>query len=160
MSNVLEVRPTQTQDLAALAELWYDKMALLQATAGTVRLAPAARQAWQAHYADALAAQACAAFSGLQGERICGGIIASLQASEAGLSAEYRGVVEHLLLDLHTPRQSDALARQLLAALRAEMQARAVRVLYVRVWAELAVERAFWLAAGAQINRYELRVRL
>ncbi len=160
MSNALVIHPTQLQELPALAELWYDKMALLQATGRAVRLQPAARQTWQAHYADALATQACVAFSALRLGQVCGGIVARLQPLDAGLDPAHGGIVEHLLLDLHAPSQSDALARQLLAALCDELRARGVRTLQVRVWAGLAVEQAFWLAAGAQINRYELGMRL
>lgn len=155
MSNRVTLRPTSLADLPVLAEFWYDKMALLQATYAGVRLAPDARQVWRAHYTDALAHPNLLTVTACVGERIQGALLVRTLANEAGLLPAHYALVEHLLFDLHAPRAQDALAKRLFEACRIGLMTTGITEVRVRLAGALAVEQAFWLSLGMQVNRYE-----
>lgn len=161
---MLKIRPAISADITLLSEYWYDNMALLQQSNPRIRLLPDARHQWEgfakslvqssdviflcAEVNPEIDARALGAMSNTQMPIGC--IAARVLANQAGLAPPQIGLVELLILDLHSPHQQHGTGGELLRSLQAQMAQRQITHLLVSVSAQAAVEQAFWRAMGAK----------
>lgn len=148
--NTFILRPTQVDDLPQLAAYWYDKMVLLQQSDPALRLMPDAAQRWQDAAMMRLRAPGELWLTAERDGVCLGGIIGRQIANVPGLLPETLGVIDDLIVDLHSPHARQGLGSALVRALCERWRAADVQQVRVEVAAAFAVEQAFWRGLGAQ----------
>lgn len=145
----MDIRAITQDDLWQLSEFWYDKMALLQQRHPQIRLLPDARRIWRDAMQQALNNDLIGYVATVDAT-VVGGIIATIVPNQPGLAPAHFGDLRYLLLDLHMAQPNKGLAEALLKALQDDLQKHGITQLSVRASTQLAVERSFWRAMGAQ----------
>lgn len=146
----MQIRAARESDLAAVAGLWQDRLALLQqADAMTIPVANAAA-AWVGRAQAWLLAADCLFEVAAKGAEIIGFIVATVENGPPGLQPARLGVVKAMAVDLH--RTHPNLGGKLLGRAKVWMTRRGVDVLEVTAPAHYPVEDAFWRGQGAQLR--------
>lgn len=140
----MTVRPVDIPDIELLSEFWYDAMALRSQKQSSVRLMPDAIDQWQ-EYASSLYYDKEAVFLlvEIQGD-ILGCIVGRVQDNQPGLLPHQYGMVEQLILDLHSPHKRKNAVNELLEALKTHFRQKDISHIMVRVPSYLPVEQGFW----------------
>jgi ribosomal protein S18 acetylase RimI-like enzyme len=147
---MLTIRPAQNVDIVLLSEYWYDNMALAQQNNPRIRLLPDARRRWEnavRHFIHTN--ESVFLVAEVEGE-VLGCIIGRITHNQAGLAPEFMGIIEWLILDLHTLHKQQGTGRALLQAAKDYFIERNISQLQVSVSVQDTVAQAFWLAVGAK----------
>jgi ribosomal protein S18 acetylase RimI-like enzyme len=147
---MLTIRPAQNVDIVLLSEYWYDNMALAQQNNPRIRLLPDARRRWEnavRHFIHTN--ESVFLVAEVEGE-VLGCIIGCITHNQAGLAPEFMGIIEWLILDLHTLHKQQGTGRALLQAAKDYFIERNISQLQVSVSVQDTVAQAFWLAVGAK----------
>ena len=147
------IRPVQEDDISLLAEFWYDQMALLSQKQSFIRLMPDALEQWRR---DAIAIMQddlrCFLVVVLEDD-ILGAIIGQIKTNKAGLLPRKYGVIDQLILDLHSPHKRKNAVNSLLDALKSYFHQQEISHMIVDVPVYSLVEQGFWRGLGAtQLN--------
>jgi GNAT superfamily N-acetyltransferase len=147
----MTIRPAKPSDIYFLSEYWYDQMALLSQKSRLIRLAPNARSQWE-NYAESLIAKTDIFFFVAERENeILGAIIGRELENTIGLIPERYGMVEYLIVDMHSPHRRENFIGQLLNHLKTAFRERGLSHLKVSVAAYTPVEQGFWRGLGANL---------
>lgn len=140
------VRPAAASDLPLLAELWQEKMILLQQSDPRFADLFPGNSAWEQAVCAWLEDARCAVLVAERDGRLVGCIIVWSQIG-IPLLADQIGVVTDMILDSHAFH--GGLARSLLQAARNWLHARGIRHMLACAPHLYAAEQAFWRAQGA-----------
>lgn len=154
----MQIRPARISDLPAAAQLWFDRITLLQQTEAGIKLLPDAREKWSTAAAEWTGDEQVAFLAAEQDGKLIGFTVLRLVAGKPGLRPHRRGILLEMAVDLHETHRglSDLLldrAKDWLAAMGATQ-------LEVDVPAHYPVEAAFWRAQGGALVSEKLRLRL
>ena len=152
------IRRAKTSDLPAAAQLWLDRIALLQQSDPQVRLLPEARARWSEAARGWIADESVAAFVGEKAGSLVGFAVVGIVAGKPGLHPPRRGTLIEMTLDLHATHPG--LSDQLLAEAKSWLTAQGATQLEVEAPARCPVEAAFWRGRGAAIIAETLRLPL
>lgn len=147
---MLTIRLAENNDIPLLSEFWYDNMALLQQSNPRVRLLPDARRRWEDAARQFRNLDAVIFFVAEIDEDIVGCIVGRIIPNQAGLAPEVIGIIDWLILDLHTPHKQKGVGRALLQAVKDHFIDRHITQLQVTVSTQATVAQAFWLGVGAK----------
>ncbi len=147
------IRPVQEVDIPLLAEFWYDQMALLSQKQSFIDLMPDAIEQWQNH-AYAIMQDDMVSFLVIESmHEIIGSIIGRIEDNQAGLLPQKYGVIDQLILDLHSPHKRKSAVNSLLDALKNRFRQQNISHIIVRVPIYSLAEQGFWRGLGAtQLN--------
>ena len=143
------IRPAENPDISLLAEFWYDQMALYSQKQNTTRLMPDALEQWQS-YALAILEDEAVYFLVIEdNNEVLGAIIGHIENNGAGLLPQKYGVIDYLILDLHSPHKRKNSVNNLLSALKDRVSQENISHMMVRVPKYSLVEQGFWRGLGA-----------
>ncbi len=144
----MTVRPVNHFDISTLAEFWYDGIALRSQKQSAIRLMPDAIEQWE-EYAAILLYDEEATFLlvEIEGE-ILGCIVGRVADNQPGLLPRKYGIVEQLVLDLHSPHKRKNAVNELLEAIKNYFRQKDISHIMVRVPAYSPVEQGFWRGLG------------
>jgi hypothetical protein len=146
---MLTIRDAEIADIPLLSEYWYDNMALLQQSNPRVRLLPDARQQWEVAMQHSMTLPDVIFLVAANESELLGGIVGRIAPNQPGLAPQFMGVIDILILDLHSQKQQGA-GRELLQALKTRFVDQHIIQLQVTVAAQATVAQAFWLGMGAK----------
>ncbi len=144
----MQIRLAQERDLAAAAQLWRERLFLLQQSDPSILLAPNALAAWTARAKQWLAAEDHAFFVAERQGAVVGYIVLTIVDGPAGLMPERLGALLELAVDLH--EKHTGLSGGLLAQAKSWLRERGIRQLQIEAPAYYPVEDAFWQGQGAR----------
>lgn len=146
--DFMRIRQARQSDIAAAAQLWFERMSLLRETDTSRVLAQDAIQAWanQAHLW--IKSNEYAFFVGEIHGEIVGLLIVSMRENPSWLLPRQLGVIVEMAVDLH--QAHPGLSGALLAQAKAWLKTHGVRLLEIQAPARYPVEEAFWRAQGAR----------
>jgi hypothetical protein len=147
---MLTIRPIQNEDLPVLSEFWYDNMAVLQQTNPRVRLLPDARRHWEVAMRQFNVVDKSIFLVAENEAALLGCIAGRITLNQPGLAPQLIGVVDFLLLDLHTPHKPEGTGHALLQAVKTYFIEQRIVQLQVTVAVQSVVAQAFWLGIGAK----------
>lgn len=143
------IRPAEKTDISLLAEFWYDQMALYSQKQTIIRLMPDALEQWQS-YAQTILNHDTISFLVIERDNeVLGAIIGHIEENEVGLLPRKYGVIDHLILDLHSPHKRKNSVNNLLFALKERLSQQNISHMMVRVPKYSLVEQGFWRGLGA-----------
>ncbi|GAB5490264.1 MAG: hypothetical protein Phog2KO_04790 [Phototrophicaceae bacterium] len=143
------IRPAEKTDISLLAEFWYDQMALYSQKQTIIRLMPDALEQWQS-YAQAILEDDTIYFLVIERDNeALGAIIGHIANNDVGLLPQKYGVIDYLILDLHSPHKRKNAVNNLLSALKERFFQQNISHMMVRVPKYSLVEQGFWRGLGA-----------
>ena len=143
----VNIRPATPADLTGLAELWQDKMVLLQQMDRRITLMPDGRARWQTAVAGWLSDTQHAIFVAAHNKALVGYIIGRIEPGPPGMLPERYGLITEIALDMHS--YNAGMGRSLVQVLRAWFANQGIKHAIAAVPRRYAVEQAFWRALGA-----------
>jgi hypothetical protein len=146
---MLTIRPVEIADIPLLSEFWYDNMALLQQSNPRIRLLPDARQQWEVAMQHIITMPEVIFLVAANESKLLGCIIGRIASNQPGLAPQFIGIIDNLILDLHSQKQHGA-GRELLQALKTRFIDQHITQIQVTVAAQATVAQAFWLGMGAK----------
>jgi L-amino acid N-acyltransferase YncA len=146
---MLTIRPVEIADIPLLSEFWYDNVALLQQSNSRLRLLPDARQQWEAAMLEIIRTDDVIFLVAANESDLLGCIVGRITPNQPGLAPQLIGVIDSLILDLHSQKQQGA-GRELLQAMKTRFIDQHITQLQVTVAAQATVAQAFWLGMGAK----------
>ena len=146
---MLTIRDAEIVDIPMLSEYWYDNMALLQQLNPRVRLLPDARQQWEVAMRQIITMPDVIFLVAANESELLGCIVGRIAPNQPGLAPQFIGVIDNLILDLHSQKQKGA-GRELLQAAKNRFIDHDITQLQVTAAAQAAVAQAFWLGMGAK----------
>lgn len=145
----MTIRSVQENDISLLAEFWYDQMALYTQKHVTMQLMPDAMERWK-QYAQALIQGDTKVFKVVEVDgKVLGAIIGYINDNQIGLLPRKYGVIEQLILDLHSPHKRKNAVNDLLNAVNIHFRQHNISHISVRVPTYSLVEQGFWRGLGA-----------
>ena len=154
----MRIRSAKETDLAAAAQLWFDRIALLRESDSAIALAPAAMQVWRRQAENWIVDEDFGFFVAVSDSELAGFLVVSAADNPPWLLPKRRGEILEMTMDLHRP--SPGLSGALLERAGAWLKARDISVLAVEPSAYYPVEAAFWLAQGAKLRAYRYWLNL
>ncbi|MCY4062311.1 MAG: GNAT family N-acetyltransferase [Chloroflexi bacterium] len=142
----MQIRLAQMSDLPAAAQLWFDRITLLQQTDRRIKLLPDARENWSAAAARWTGDERTRFWVAEDGGALVGFTVVRLASGAPGLQPQRRGLLLEMVVDLHETHRG--LADQLLDHARRWLAAMGAGEIEVDVPARYPVETAFWRAQG------------
>lgn len=144
----MTVRAATASDIELLSEYWYDQTALRSQKHASVKLALNAEQQWR-DYAYSLLETPNTVFlvSEIDSE-VIGCAIGRIQPNEMGLVPAQIGLIESIILDLHSPHKRKNAVTDLLAALQVYFRQSEIQHIMVNVPIYDPVEQGFWRGLG------------
>jgi hypothetical protein len=146
---MLTIRDAETADIPVLSEFWYDNMALLQQSNPHIRLLPDARRQWEMAMEHLVMAHNIVFVVAENESGLLGCIVGRRTSNQPGLAPKYIGIIDWLILDLHSQKQQGA-GRELFQTLKNRFIGQDIKQLQVTVAAQATVAQAFWLGMGAK----------
>ncbi len=140
------IRLAMMSDLGSAAQLWFDRITLLQQTDPRIKLLPDARGNWSAAAARWASDERIGFWVAEDCGTLLGFAVVQIATGEPGLQPQKRGVLLEMVIDLHESHRG--LAEQLLDRARRWLAARGAREIEVDAPARYPVEAAFWRAQG------------
>lgn len=150
---MIQIRSTIPDDINVLSEYWYDNVVLLQQTNPHIRLLPNAQARWRKSVENCLEQDTVIMLTASYDD-IVGCAIGRVILNKAGFAPEKIGVVEHLVVDLHTPQNQTGVGTALWNALKIAFANHNIDVVRVDIATHAAVQQAFWRGIGAK-KRYD-----
>lgn len=144
----MTVRPTTARDIPLLSEFWYDQMALRSQKQSAVRLMPDAQEQWQDYAIDLLLDELSIFLTAESNGDILGCAIGRIENNQVGLLPQQYGLIEQLVLDLHSPHKRKNAVSELLEALKSDFRQKDISHIMIRVPTYSPVEQAFWRGLG------------
>lgn len=144
----INVRLAATNDLVALADIWYENKVLNQQADTGLSLLPDAKNRWLQAAGYALADARCRMWLVSRDATIQGYVTVWLHDMPPGFTPEQVGCITEMALDLHTA--SAGAGRALLQAARAWLSDHRITALIVQVPHRQPVQQAFWRGLGAR----------
>lgn len=148
LNPTMTVRPVTLADIPLLTEYWYDGMALRSQKQRTIRLMPDALTRWQ-QYAESLIDNSEVIFLAVELENeLLGGIIGRVEKNQVGVLPEHYGLIEQVVIDLHSPHKRKNAVTELLEALKNDFRRRDISHIMVHASVNSPVEQGFWRGLG------------
>ena len=154
----MQIRLATLSDLPAAAQLWFDRITLLQQTDPRIRLLPDARGNWSAAAACWESDERIGFWVAEDCGTLLGFAVARIATGEPGLQPQWRGVLLEMVVDLHETHRG--LADRLLDRVRQWLAARGAGEIEVDVPARYPVEAAFWRGQGGAARSERFRLPL
>lgn len=148
--TMIQIRPTIAEDVSILSEFWYDNFVLLQQTNPLISVAPNAQKLWQVYISNSLANPDKIILTGKRETDVVGCIIGTVVDNSVGLLPPKLGLIEYLIVDLHTPQCQSGVGTVLWHAAKINFAERGIDIIRVDVAPHAAVQQAFWRGHGAQ----------
>ena len=154
----MQIRLAKSSDLPAAAQLWFDRITLLQQTDPHVKLLPDARKKWSDVAANWIRDEKVRFLVGEQNGTLVGFTVVEVAPGKPGLHPQRRGILLEMVLDLHETHRG--LSDQLLSRVKRWLASAGVTQLEVDMPARYPVEAAFWRAQGATACSERLSLRI
>ena len=154
----MQIRSAVSSDLGAAAQLWRDRIALLQQSDPHIKFLPDATARWRAEAERWIAQDQVGFFVAVMEGELIGFAAVQVVAGGAGLQPARAGAVLGMAIDLH--RSHRGLSEGLLGHAKGWLRSQDVGHLEIDVPAGYPVEEAFWRAqrATARFNRFWLEI--
>lgn len=147
---MISIRPTKHEDISLLAEYWYDNLVLWQQTNPMYQLLPNAQQRWQMYLKACIDDNTIIVLSAVFNQEVFGCIIGRLIPNAIGIAPEILGLVEYLVVDLHTPQHQSGAGSALWRALQRAFLEQGIETVRVDIARHAVVQQAFWRGHGAK----------
>ena len=144
--------------MPAAAQLWFDRITLLQQTAAGIKLLPEARGKWSSVAAEWIGDEQVAFLAAEQDAKLIGFIAVRIAAGKPGLHPPCRGILIAMVVDLHATHRG--MSDLLLDRAKAWLVTMGAEQLEIDVPAHYPVEAAFWRGQGGALVSEKLRLRL
>lgn len=154
----MQIRLATMSDLGSAAQLWFDRITLLQQTDPRIKLLPDARDHWRAAAARWTSDERTRFWVAECCGTLLGFAVVQMATGEPGLQPQIRGVLLEMVVDLHETHRG--LADQLLDRARRWLAERGAWEIEVDVPARYPVEAAFWRAQGGAACSERFRLPL
>lgn len=154
----MKIRLATLSDLPAAAQLWFDRITLLQQTDARIRLLPDAHGNWSAAAAGWISDERTRFWVAEVCGTLIGFAVVRIEPGLPGLQPHRRGVLLEMVVDLHETHRG--MADQLLDRVRQWLAARGAEEIEVDVPARYPVEAAFWRAQGGAACSERFRLTL
>ncbi len=154
----MQIRLARLSDLPAAAELWFDRINLLQQADRRIKLLPDARGNWSTAAACWISDERTSFWVAERDGALLGFAVVRLASGVPGLQPQQRGVLLEMVIDLHETHRG--LADLLLERARRWLSASGAGEIEVDVPARYPVEAAFWRAQGATACSERFRLPL
>ncbi len=154
----MQIRPARLSDLPAAAQLWFDRITLLQQTEAGIKLLPDARGEWSTVAAEWTRDEQVAFLAAEQDGKLIGFTVVRIAAGRPGLHPQCRGILLAMAVDLHETYRG--LSDLLLDRAKGWLAAMGATQLEVDVPAHYPVEAAFWRGQGGALVSEKLRLLL
>ncbi|MDE2777424.1 MAG: hypothetical protein OXI77_15950 [Chloroflexota bacterium] len=154
----MQIRPARLSDLPAAAQLWFDRITLLQQTEAGIKLLPDARGKWSTVAAEWTRDEQVAFLAAEQDGKLIGFTVVRIAAGTPGLHPQCRGILLAMAVDLHETYRG--LSDLLLDRAKGWLAAMGATQLEVDVPAHYPVEAAFWRGQGGALVSEKLRLLL
>ncbi|MCY3781097.1 MAG: hypothetical protein OXG78_12360 [Chloroflexi bacterium] len=154
----MRIRLAKESDLATAAQLWFDRIALLQESESFIALVPNAIHIWRGQAMNWIGDDDFGFFLAESDSGLAGILVVSAKDNPPWLLPTRRGEIVEMVMDLHRPYSG--LSGALLERAGAWLKAQDIEYLEVQPSAYYPVEEAFWLARGAKLRSYRLWLRL
>lgn len=144
----MTIRLVTAHDIPLLSEFWYDQMALRSQKQSAIKLAPDAIKQWRQFALSCLDDDTVAFYLVEINDDVLGCAIGRVQANQVGLLPKQVGIIEHVILDLHSPHKRKNAVNQLLEGLKDYFRQSDIQHIIVQVPTQSPVEQAFWRGFG------------
>lgn len=144
----MRIRLAREADLGAAAQLWFDRLALLQQSNARYRPLPDAVNRWRSAAKGWIASDQCAFFVAAEADALLGFIVVGAADGPAGREPERIGILLEMAVDLHQSHRG--MSRSLLASAEAWLRTKDIDTLAVDAPSAYPVEAAFWHGQGAK----------
>ena len=141
MQSSLKIRLAEESDILVLAELWHDKMQIIQQFNNWIRLTPTAKQDWSIAASEQFKQVGNATFVAESNE-IVGFISGMIRRNEVGFFPQKIGVIREVVLDMHT--YQGGAGQELVRALQNWFTEQGITQIQVFIPHNFAPEEAFW----------------
>ena len=152
----MRIRLAKSSDLPAAAQLWFDRITLLQQTNPAIKLLPNAREEWSAAAAGWIGDEQVRFIVAECRGALLGFTVVRITAGRPGLHPLHRGVLLEMVVDLHETHRG--LSERLLDGAMRWLSALGATQLEVEAPARYPVEAAFWRAQGGALCAERLRL--
>ena len=154
----MRIRQAKAPDVEASAQLWFERMALLQETDARTLLTADAIHAWRRLARQWIVDDSHGFFVAENRGELVGLLVITTKANLPWLSPPRIGEIVSMVLDLHHPQPG--LGRALLERAYEWCRAQSLTLLEVDALAHYPVEEAFWRAQGGQQRSYKFWLQL
>ena len=154
----MQIRLAEPPDIHAAAQLWFERLALLQQTDPHIKLLPDAKARWSRAALRWIGDETVRVFVGEKQGALVGFAVVGIAPGKPGLQPRRRGLLLEMAVDLHATHRG--LSDQLLAQARRWLRKSGVAQLDIELPARCPVEAAFWRARGAVSRVDGLRLTL
>jgi GNAT superfamily N-acetyltransferase len=144
----ITIRLATPNDLADLADMWYENKIIQQQSDTRIRVLSDACSKWIAEAQFWLSNQRCAIWLASQSDKLLGYTVVWLQDMPPGVQPNCVGCVTDMAVDPHTP--SGGVGQHLLDAAGAWVREHGVENMITVVPHRQPVQQAFWRGQGAQ----------
>lgn len=158
LDEAMRIRIANETDLEMAAQLWFERMALLQETDMNSRLAVDAMQAWRIQARHWIGADDYAFFVAEIRAELIGLLVVTIKDNFPWLIPPRLGEVVSMVLDLHRPQPG--LGDALLQRAHEWVREQGLSLLEVETSANYPVEEAFWRARGGRLRTHRFRLHL
>ncbi len=152
----MQIRLAKSADLPAAAQLWFDRITLLQQVDPHVKLLPDAREKWSDVATSWIKDEQVSFLVGEENGTLVGFAVVEVAPGKPGMHPQWRGILLEMVLDLHETHRG--LSDQLLSRAKRWLASAGVTQLEVDMPARYPVEAAFWRAQGAAACSERLRL--
>ena len=154
----MQIRRARLSDLPAAAQLWFDRITLLQQTEAGITPLPDGREKWSTFAAEWTCDEKVAFLAAEQDGKLIGFTVVRIAAGKPGLHPQRRGILLAMAVDLHETHRG--MSNLLLDQAKGWLAAMGATELEVDVPAHYPVEAAFWRGQGGALVSEKLRLRL
>ena len=154
----MRIRQARQSDIAAAAQVWFERIALLRETDPNLALEQDAVRAWRERAGRWVASKDFGFFAAEVGGEIIGILVVGIRDNPPWLLPKQIGIIFEMVVDLH--QAHPGLSGALLAQAKVWLNARDVDVLEIQSPAHYAVEEAFWRAQGGKLRSHSFWLRL
>jgi len=144
----MQIRLAKSSDMGAAAQLWFDRITLLQQIDPRIKLLPDARENWSAVAIGWTRDEQTRFLVAEHKGTLVGFIVVRIAPGKPGLQPQRRGVLLEMVVDLHETHRG--LSDQLLDCAKRWLAAGGATEIEVDAPARYPVEAAYWRAQGGR----------
>ena len=152
----MQIRLAKSSDVRSAAQLWFDRITLLQQTDRRIKLLPDAREHWSAAATRWTSDERTRFWVAEHRGTLVGFAVVQFAPGEPGMQPHRRGLLLEMVVDLHETHRG--LTDQLLDCARRWLAARGAGEIVVDVPARYPVEAAYWRAKGGAACQERFRL--